>query len=80
MKLIKRKLKRGTLAIYVGVARPWVGKVKAVHNTFDGVQVELDLGDGKHGWFPLDRHLVPKAAYKTRSWDGYTILPYEWVL
>ena len=76
--MIKRKLKPGAHVVYVGIMRPYFGVVRTVHATFYGVQVQIELGDEPDLIVALNRFLVPKAAYKTRSFDGYTIMPYEW--
>jgi hypothetical protein len=76
--MIKRKLKPGAQVVYIGVMRPYFGVVERVYHTLYGIQVEIELEDEPDLTVELSRHLVPKAAYKIRSWDGYTILPYEW--
>jgi hypothetical protein len=75
---IKRKLKPGAHVVYVGIMRPYFGVIKNLTKTSYGIQVQIELGDEPDLIVALCRHLVPKAAYKTRSFDGYTLMPYEW--
>lgn len=77
------KLQPGARAVFIGLDRPRKGTITAIgflEDDFLGDQttVTMQLTDGTEDTFLLSRLLVPAKAYRARSWDGWTVYPYEW--
>jgi hypothetical protein len=77
--MVTAKLRRGSAAVHIGSQGPTRGTIAAVQVQGDLTWVTLRVGPGKEVTYQLDRWLVPARAYRQRSWEGWTVLPYAWV-
>jgi hypothetical protein len=80
LKSIQRHLVPGARAVYIGLYRPYRGRVETIVKYGDQISVTLRLTNNHVETFQFGRRFVPAAAYKTRSWDGWEVHPYEWLM
>lgn len=81
--MIEVKLAPGAEAVYIGIQRPYMGTVESIGYADDllgaTTRISLRLRDNTEMQVNLDRFLVPRKAYSSRSWDGWVVKPYKWV-
>lgn len=80
IRMIQRRLVPGAHAVFIGINRPYRGRVETITKQGEYIWVSLRLKSGALETFQFGRYFVPAAAYKTRSWDGWEVHPYEWLM